>query len=74
MNLKAPGSLFRELHGLRELTTAKWKATEEDGWAMTAVTARILQAKGAYRAPDEDGYAFLIFTSLGWATRTDAVP
>ncbi len=37
---------FGELHGLRELTTAKWEATEEDGWAMTAVTARILQAKG----------------------------
>jgi len=59
---------FGELHGLRKLTTAKWEATEEDGWAMTAVTARILQAKGAYRSPDEDGYAFLIFTSLGWAT------
>ncbi len=58
---------FGELHGLPELTTAKWEATEEDGWAMTAVTAKILQAKGAYRSPDDNGDSFLVFTSLGWA-------
>jgi hypothetical protein len=58
---------FGELHGLRHLTTAKWEATEEDGWAMTAVTARILQAKGAYRSPNDDGYTFFVFTSIGWA-------
>src|SRR5271157_1194218 len=55
---------FGELHGLRELTTAKWEATEEDGWAMTAVTARILQARGAYRPPSENGFAFVVFTSI----------
>lgn len=59
---------FGELHGLRELTTAKWDATEEDGWAMTAVTARILQAKGAYRSPDNNGFTFVVFTSLEWAS------
>jgi len=56
-----------ELHGLRELTTAKWKAAEKDGWAMTAVTARILQAKGAYRSPDDTGFLFVVFTSIRWA-------
>jgi hypothetical protein len=59
---------FGELHGLRELTTAKWEATEEDGWAITAVTARILQAKGAYRSPSNNGFTFVVFTSLEWAS------
>ena len=59
---------FGELHGLRQLTTAKWGATEEDGWAMTAVTARILQAKGAYRSPHDNGCTFLVFTRLKWAS------
>jgi len=58
---------FGERHGLSELTTAKWKATEEDGWAMTAVAAKILQAKGAYRSPDGNGCTFLIFTDIRWA-------
>ena len=62
---------FGELHGLRELTTAKWEATEEDGWAMTAVTARILQAKGAYRSPSDNGFTFVVFTSLEWASEVD---
>ncbi len=59
---------FGELHGLRELTTANWEATEEDGWAMTAVTARILQAKGAYRSPSNNGFTFVVFRSLRWAS------
>jgi len=65
---------FGELHGLRELTIPKWDAAEEDGWAMTAVTARILQAKGAYRSPDDNGFTFLVFTSLEWASESDDVP
>ena len=58
----------RGTHGLQELTTAKCEVTEDDGWAMTAVTARILQAKSPYRSPSGDGYTFFVFTSLGSAT------
>jgi hypothetical protein len=58
---------FGELHGLRELTTPKWNATEADGWAMTAVTAKLLQAKGAYRSPDQTGFSFFVFTDIWWA-------
>lgn len=36
------------------------------GWS--SITARILQAKGAYRSPDEDGFTFLVFTGLECAS------
>lgn len=55
---------FGEQLGLKELTTAKWKADEIDAWAMTNITGRILEAKGAYRCPDETGYLFVVFTDV----------
>jgi hypothetical protein len=58
---------FGERHGLKELIIPKWVATEEDGWAMTAITAKLLQAKGAYRSPDDNGFSFFVFTDLWWA-------
>jgi hypothetical protein len=61
---------FGELHGLDELTVSKWKATEEDGWAMTAISANILQAKGAYRAPAANGLTYFVFTSMHWHNDT----
>ena len=55
---------FGEQNGLVELIEEKWPADELDGWAMTNVTARLLQAKGAYRCPDDNGATFIIFTSV----------
>jgi hypothetical protein len=60
---------FGERRSLTELTTAKWNATEEDGWAMTAVTSKLLQAKGAYRSPDQNGFSFFVFTDIWWADK-----
>lgn len=57
---------FGELHGIDDLTVSKWNATEEDGWAMTAISANILQARGAYRAPGTNGLTFFVFTSMHW--------
>src|SRR5262249_49210036 len=45
------------------LTTAKWPATEHDGWHMAAVAARLLGAVGAYRVPVEYGFWFLALMS-----------
>jgi len=42
---------YGETHALERLTTAKWNADEVDGWEMTAITAKLLSAKGYYRAP-----------------------
>jgi hypothetical protein len=42
------------------LTTPKWPATQEDGWHMTAVAARVLGAEGAYRTPNDYGFTFMV--------------
>jgi hypothetical protein len=56
------------VHGLPHLTTAKWRATEVDGWEMTSIAAFLLLAEGAYRSPDGNGFTFMIVTAVGWAT------
>ena len=62
--------LFGEKHGIAELTTELLAddAIENLGWELTAVTARLIEAKGAYRAPTDDGCLFLIFRDIGFAT------
>ncbi len=62
---------FGTEHGLPMLTTAKWEADEIDGWEMTAITAKILEARGAYRSPHEDGFTFMVFTDIRWASEDD---
>ena len=60
---------FGDRHGLPQLSTPEWDATEEDGWAMTAVSAKLLDAKGAYKAPgDDDSVTFIVFTDIAWAS------
>ncbi|MHC4512290.1 MAG: DUF6882 domain-containing protein [Planctomycetota bacterium] len=55
---------FGQEHGIDELTTAKWDADEADAWAMTAVTANLVQAKGAYRGEDESGLTFMLMMDV----------
>ena len=56
-----------EQQGLAQLTTAKWEATEVDGWEMTSITAYVLQAKGGFRAPDDHGCLYMVMSSIAWA-------
>jgi hypothetical protein len=60
---------YGKAHGLRKLTEAKWPAEQDDGWCMTAITAKLLGAKGAYRSPDlkSGGALFMVFTDIRWA-------
>lgn len=59
---------FGEAHGIAQLTTPKWAADETDGWEMTSISAYILQARGAYRTPrDQGGFTYMIFTAIRWA-------
>ena len=51
-----------------KLTEPQWPATEQDGWDMTGVALRVLDAKGAYRSPDENGLTFMVITSIRWAS------
>jgi hypothetical protein len=52
------------LHGLEKLTTAKWPGDEHDGWEMTAATAFILRAEGAYRVPGDHGALFMVLRNV----------
>jgi hypothetical protein len=45
------------------LSVPKWSADEGDGWEMAAVAAHVLNARGAYRTPDEHGFAFMVLMS-----------
>lgn len=53
---------FRE--GFTKLTVAKWPADEDDGWCMTAVAARVLNAEGAYRTEEENGYTYMVLKNV----------
>jgi hypothetical protein len=64
---------FGKENGLTKLTTANWAAEEVDGWEMTAIAARLTEARGAYRSPRENGFTFMIFTDLRGVTDRDAV-
>jgi hypothetical protein len=58
---------YGEHHGIWQLTTPKWEADETDGWEMTSIAAYILQAKGAYRMPNDQVFSFAIFDAVEWA-------
>jgi hypothetical protein len=67
-------SEVRELGEARDfphLATAKWPATEEDGWHMAAIAARVLGARGVYRTPGETGYTFLVILDARWVSPRD---
>ncbi len=55
---------YREQHDFPSLTVPKWSATQEDGWHMAAVAARILDAEGVYRTPGDNGYTFIVLHNV----------
>ena len=38
------------------------------GWEMTAIAAKVLKAKGAYRCPWENGFVYVVYSSLRFIT------
>lgn len=52
------------LHNLEPLSKDKWFADEYDGWEMTAITAYLLKAKGAYRFPLENTFSFVVYKEV----------
>jgi hypothetical protein len=55
---------FGSSESIAKLTEPKWNADEVDGWEMTAIAARLLEAEGAYRSPSETGFLFLLYDRL----------
>lgn len=49
---------------IRRLTEPAWQAHDDDGWAMTAMSAKLLGATCAYRCPISNGFLFLLLNDL----------
>lgn len=61
-------SMGEEL-GLRQLVAGRWVATEVDGWEMTSVLAKNLNAIGAYRTPSDNGFTYMAVTKAKWINK-----
>lgn len=55
---------FGTERGITRLIQPKWAAKESDAWEMTALTAKLAGAKGAYRVPNPDGFTYMIFNEI----------
>lgn len=55
---------FGIAESIPQLTTDLLPNDEYLGWELTAVTARLLGAKGAYRCSDEDGFLYLVYMDI----------
>jgi len=47
-----------------KLIEEKWPADEEDGWSMTAIAARVLDAEGAYRTEGTMVYTYMLLKNI----------
>ena len=56
---------------LLKLAAAHWDATEVDGWEMTAVLAKTINAIGAYRTPGDNGYTYMVVTKANWVNKNN---
>jgi hypothetical protein len=58
---------FGEAENISELTNAEQPDDEYLGWGMTAVAAKLLGAKGGYRCPGENGFVYVVYSSIRFA-------
>lgn len=55
-------------NAIEELTEPKLPDAEDLGWELSAVTAALVQGKGGYRCPSDDGgYLYFVYTSIALA-------
>ena len=59
---------FGEKAGFPHLTVPKWPADEGLGWEASAIATHVLDAKGVYRVPTENGFLFMAITTVRYAT------
>jgi len=55
--------VFGQENNFEELTEGLFTGDEYTGWAMTAISATLLSAIGAYRVPQEHLFIYFIFTN-----------
>jgi uncharacterized protein DUF6882 len=58
---------FGEDQALSQLTEPQLVGDEYLGWELTAITAQILGASGAYCCPGEHGDLYLVYTDVSFA-------
>jgi len=56
--------LLGETRRIEQLTTPFWEGDAVDGWEMTSISAYVLQAQGAYRAPTPHGFTYMVMTTI----------
>lgn len=70
-NVRQAALRVRELgeeRGDMALFQAKWPATEQDAWTMTAIVNKLSDGQGAFKCPSPDGAVFLVLNDLRPAT------
>jgi hypothetical protein len=55
---------FGEAEAIGKLVKSQWPADSFEGWQMTSVSARLLEAQGAYLCHSEMGGLFLLYDGL----------
>jgi hypothetical protein len=59
---------YGETNGFPYLTVPKWPADENKGWGVSAIATHVLDAKGVYRVPTDNGFLFMAITTIRYAT------
>ena len=68
-NVKVSSRLIKELGenlGLKQLVAGRWIGTEVDGWEMTSVLAKAIDAIGVYCTPTSNGFIYMAITDVRW--------
>ena len=55
---------FGDENGVERLSSPKWNASVEDAWDMTAISAYLLKAKGAYSFLSDDIRVFVVLKEM----------
>jgi hypothetical protein len=59
---------FGEAENLAQLPEESLPDQDQLGWEMTAISAKLLESKGAYRCPWENGSTYVLYTSIGFVS------
>jgi hypothetical protein len=56
---------FGQTESLPELIETSWPDDEYHGWEMTEIAAKLIHARGAYRAPRQGGgFSYYVYTAI----------
>jgi hypothetical protein len=55
---------YGDANKMEKLSTPRWKANEEDAWDMTAISAHLLKAMGAYSFVSDDIQVYVVLKDI----------